>query len=128
MCQEHTLQHEDQGTAILLSYRQRPGVRLVLIDATTARSGIEPTRPHRAVLTRAFALMSMGWFDTEDTFAAGDRCVVLWTYTFNREERERGHLRGVDVFRGQRELAASTWANPRSLIVAQSRTGSLQQH
>jgi hypothetical protein len=29
----------------------------------------------------------------------GDRCVVRWTYRFHREEPERGHVRGIDVFR-----------------------------
>jgi steroid delta-isomerase-like uncharacterized protein len=53
----------------------------------------------RGVLTRAFELMSTGWFETEDTFAAGDRCVVRWTYRFHRQEPERGNVRGVDVFR-----------------------------
>jgi steroid delta-isomerase-like uncharacterized protein len=54
----------------------------------------------RAVLTRAFELMSMGRFETEDLFVAeSDRCVVLWTYIFNREEPEHGSVRGVDVFR-----------------------------
>jgi ketosteroid isomerase-like protein len=53
----------------------------------------------RALLQRAFGLMSPGWFDTEDIFAAGDRVVVLWKYTFNRAEPEAGHIRGVDIFR-----------------------------
>jgi ketosteroid isomerase-like protein len=33
-------------------------------------------------------------FDAEDTFAAGDRVVQLWTYSWNG-----GHVRGVDVMR-----------------------------
>ena len=33
-------------------------------------------------------------FDAEDTFAAGDRVVQLWRYTW-----ADGHIRGVDVFR-----------------------------
>ncbi len=33
-------------------------------------------------------------FEAEDTFAAGDRVVQLWRYTW-----ETGHVRGVDVFR-----------------------------
>lgn len=37
-------------------------------------------------------------FVTEDLFAAGDRCVVLWRYSWVREGRP-GHVRGVDVFR-----------------------------
>ena len=53
----------------------------------------------RAVLTRAFELMDAGWFDTEEAFVVGDRCVVLWTYAFVRGEPERGTVRGVDVFR-----------------------------
>lgn len=33
-------------------------------------------------------------FEPEETFAAGDRVVQLWRYTW-----ETGHVRGVDVFR-----------------------------
>jgi ketosteroid isomerase-like protein len=33
-------------------------------------------------------------FDAEDVFAAGDRVVQLWRYTW-----DGGHVRGVDVFR-----------------------------
>lgn len=33
-------------------------------------------------------------FDAEETFAAGDRVVQLWRYTW-----DDGHIRGVDVFR-----------------------------
>ena len=38
-------------------------------------------------------------FDTEDIFAAGDRCTVRWRFTFDSERPEAGHVRGVDVFR-----------------------------
>jgi steroid delta-isomerase-like uncharacterized protein len=68
----------------------------------------------RAVLTRAFALMSKGWFDTEDMFAVGDRCVVLWTYTFNREQPEQGHIRGVDIFRVRDGLVAEKFSYVKS--------------
>jgi ketosteroid isomerase-like protein len=37
-------------------------------------------------------------FETEDSFAAGDRCVVRWTYHWVRDGKA-GHVRGVDVFR-----------------------------
>ncbi len=33
-------------------------------------------------------------FDAEETFAAGDRVVQLWTYTWST-----GHVRGVDIFK-----------------------------
>jgi ketosteroid isomerase-like protein len=33
-------------------------------------------------------------FEAEDTFAAGDRVVQLWRYSWSG-----GHIRGVDVFR-----------------------------
>ena len=68
----------------------------------------------RALLTRAFELMAPGWFDTEDMVVVGDRCVVLWTYTFNREEPERGHLRGVDVFRVRDGLVAEKFSYVKS--------------
>jgi ketosteroid isomerase-like protein len=37
-------------------------------------------------------------FETEEIFAAGDRCVVLWIYRKTRDGQP-WHLRGVDVFK-----------------------------
>lgn len=37
-------------------------------------------------------------FETEETFACDDRCVVRWRYTWVRDGK-RGHVRGVDLFR-----------------------------
>jgi len=37
-------------------------------------------------------------FETEDIFAAGDRCVVRWVYSWIRDGKP-GRVRGVDVFR-----------------------------
>ena len=45
-----------------------------------------------------FARSPQARFDTEDFFAAGDRCVVRWTYHWVRDGKA-GHVRGVDVFR-----------------------------
>jgi uncharacterized protein (TIGR02246 family) len=53
----------------------------------------------RAVLTRAFELMLTGWFETEKTIALGDHVVVLWSYAFDKQDPERGHIRGADIFR-----------------------------
>jgi ketosteroid isomerase-like protein len=36
-------------------------------------------------------------FDEEERFAAGDRCVVRWRYSWAPDGE--GHVRGVDVFR-----------------------------
>jgi predicted SnoaL-like aldol condensation-catalyzing enzyme len=52
-----------------------------------------------AFFRRFFETTPMAWFDTEDMFAVGDRCAVRWTLSFNKEEPERGRVRGVDVFR-----------------------------
>jgi ketosteroid isomerase-like protein len=37
-------------------------------------------------------------FESEDVFAAGDRCIVRWVYHWVREGRA-GHVRGVDILR-----------------------------
>lgn len=37
-------------------------------------------------------------FETEEIFAAGDRCVVRWVYHWVRDGQP-GHVRGVDIFR-----------------------------
>lgn len=38
-------------------------------------------------------------FETEDMFAAGDRCTVRWVYRWIDDSGKPGHIRGVDVFR-----------------------------
>ena len=48
----------------------------------------------RAFWTTFFNSNPNARFTTEDTFAAGDRCVVRWRYDWSN-----GHVRGVDVFR-----------------------------
>lgn len=38
-------------------------------------------------------------FETEEIFAAGDRCVVRWLYRWVDSAGVAGHVRGVDVFK-----------------------------
>jgi len=37
-------------------------------------------------------------FEAEEIFAAGDRCVVRWIYTWIKDGK-KGHVRGVDIFK-----------------------------
>jgi ketosteroid isomerase-like protein len=85
-----------------------------IVFENTSGGRLEGQKAVRAVLTRAFKLMSTGWFHAEDTFAAGDRCVVLWAYTFNREEPERDRVRGIDVFRVRDGLVAEKFSYVKS--------------
>ncbi|MEE9324396.1 MAG: nuclear transport factor 2 family protein [Dehalococcoidia bacterium] len=39
------------------------------------------------------------YFDEEELFAAGDRCVTRWTFTWKDDEGNPGRLRGTDIFR-----------------------------
>jgi ketosteroid isomerase-like protein len=48
----------------------------------------------RGFWERFFAGSPNARFETEDTFAAGDRALVRWRYSWGD-----GHIRGVDVFR-----------------------------
>ena len=48
----------------------------------------------RAVWERFFAGSPRARFEAEETFAAGDRCVVRWRYSWGD-----GHVRGVDLYR-----------------------------
>ena len=52
----------------------------------------------RAFWEQFFARSAQAHFDTEEIFAAGDRCVVRWVYSWAKEGK-RGHVRGVDIFR-----------------------------
>jgi len=38
-------------------------------------------------------------FETEELFAAGDRCVIRWRYQWVDPQGQPGHIRGVDLFR-----------------------------
>lgn len=52
----------------------------------------------RAFWEGFFARSPSARFESEETVATGDRCVVLWTYHWIREGKP-GRVRGVDVFR-----------------------------
>jgi ketosteroid isomerase-like protein len=52
----------------------------------------------RAFWESFFQRSPQAHFDTEELIAAGDRCIVLWRYSWIREGTP-GHVRGVDVFR-----------------------------
>jgi limonene-1,2-epoxide hydrolase len=85
-----------------------------IVFENTSGGRFEGQEAVRAVLTRAFELMSLGWFDTEDVFAVEDRCVVLWTYTFNREKPEGSQVRGLDVFRVRDRRVAEKYSSVKS--------------
>ncbi|HEY8491223.1 MAG TPA: nuclear transport factor 2 family protein [Dehalococcoidia bacterium] len=54
----------------------------------------------RAVWAEFFAHNPDAAFETEELFAAGDRCVVRWRYRWAPDQPGRpGHVRGVDLFR-----------------------------
>ena|SRR5215212_5415799 len=40
-------------------------------------------------------------FETEELFAAGDRCVIRWRYQWVDPQGQPGHIRGVDLFRAR---------------------------
>ncbi len=53
----------------------------------------------RGFWERFFGSSPSARFDSEDIFAAGDRCTVRWVYHWVDREGKPGHVRGVDVFR-----------------------------
>ena len=53
----------------------------------------------RAVWEELFRAAPTAHFDSEDCFAAGDRCTVRWRYRWTNPDGSEGHVRGVDVFR-----------------------------
>ncbi len=59
---------------------------------------IEGQQAVRAFWEQFFRSSPRARFESEDAFAAGDRCVVRWVYSWVKESGP-GHVRGVDVFR-----------------------------
>ena len=43
---------------------------------------------------------------TENIFALGDRCIMLWTYHWIENDGTTGHIRGVDIYRLRDNLIA----------------------
>lgn len=37
--------------------------------------------------------------DIEEIFGYGERCIMRWAYSWQDESGERGHVRGVDIYR-----------------------------
>jgi len=52
----------------------------------------------RAFWEEFFCRSPQARFETEEIFAAGDRCVVRWAYHWIKDGKP-GHVRGVDLFR-----------------------------
>lgn len=59
----------------------------------------------RAAWTDLFTASADGVFSTEEVFAAGDRVVARWRYSWSD-----GHVRGVDVFTVRDGLVAEKLA------------------
>jgi ketosteroid isomerase-like protein len=53
-----------------------------------------------------FASTPSATFRNEETFVAGDRAVVRWTFAWDEGPENRGHVRGVDVIRVRSGLVA----------------------
>jgi ketosteroid isomerase-like protein len=53
----------------------------------------------RAFWAAFFEASTSASIEVEDIFAAGDRCVMLWTYRWTGRDGPEGHVRGVDVYR-----------------------------
>jgi limonene-1,2-epoxide hydrolase len=77
-----------------------------IVFENTSNGRFEGQVAVRGVLSRAFEILALGWFETEEMFAYEDRCVVRWVYTFNREDPTRENVRGVDLFRVQNAKVA----------------------
>lgn len=54
-------------------------------------------RAVRAFWEEFFASSPHASFEVEEMFAAGDRCVVRWTYRWVDKDGNAGRVRGVDI-------------------------------
>jgi len=55
----------------------------------------------RAYWEQLFQASPQAHFAVEELFAAGERAVLRWRYTWNAPDGATGHVRGVDIFRVQ---------------------------
>lgn len=59
---------------------------------------LEGANAVRAFWVKFFAANPDAFFEAEEIFATGDRCVVRWIYRKTKEGKP-WHLRGVDIFK-----------------------------
>jgi ketosteroid isomerase-like protein len=52
----------------------------------------------RAFWELFFSRSPQAHFEAEEIFAAGNRCVVRWIYTWIKDGK-KGHIKGVDIFK-----------------------------
>lgn len=69
-----------------------------VVFESTSGGRFEGQQSVRAVLVRAFELMRSGGFETEKAIDLDDHAVVLWAYTFDKQDPLHAHIRGVDIF------------------------------
>src|SRR3954453_20881739 len=69
-----------------------------IFDSTPAPDGqrFEGQAAVRAAWEDFFRGSPSAVFETEEMFATGDRCVVLWLYKWGDDQGRPGHIRGVD--------------------------------
>lgn len=48
--------------------------------------------------------------EIEEIFSLGNRCIMRWTYSWEDAEGEKGHVRGVDIFRVEDGLIAEKFS------------------
>jgi steroid delta-isomerase-like uncharacterized protein len=53
----------------------------------------------RGFWEQLFTASPQAFFEVEEIFASGDRGVIRWLYRWEDANGQRGHVRGVDVFR-----------------------------
>jgi ketosteroid isomerase-like protein len=70
---------------------------------------VEGATAVRAYWEKFFAANPDAFFEAEEIFAAGNRCVVRWVYRKTKEGRP-WHLRGVDIFKIENGKVAEKYA------------------
>lgn len=90
-----------------------------VVFENTSGGRFEGQQSVRAVLVRAFELMHSGGFETEKTIELDDHAVVLWSYTFDKQKPQHGHIRGVDIFqiRGGRVAAKHSYIKSEDFVL-----------
>ena len=48
--------------------------------------------------------------DIEEIFGAGDHCIMRWKYSWVDSAGQKGHVRGVDIFREKEGLLAEKFS------------------
>lgn len=91
--------HDSRVQCPLLHNHLKPKVQELCAEVGFRRIRRVPLDNPNAAWEELFHTTRNPVFETEESFACGDRCITRWVFFWDNPDGTRRHVRGVDVWR-----------------------------